>query len=260
VGRNNQKVKDDKTRCDYLSFTCPLTVATGGIIKVVSGVFFPLLKYLAGGKVKPAIFERKRIMCQFRSGKAIHNITTNEVSLKLMPCEDSHTKIGEYFHIPENDCTPLTQHSTSLEYIPCGGIDEWDKYRLIFGEGKPSWWQDEFTEQVIRDFQTDLKEYLKTKKLKWNGDLCLGNLTSTGELTTLTSDGYLYLRSLTSTGELTTLTSDGYLCLGNLTSTGELTTLTSGGYLYLRSLTSTGKLTIKAKAIFFNGKWHGGQA
>jgi hypothetical protein len=176
-------------------------------------------------------------MCHFRSGIAVLNITDNTIKVFILPNNDSHTECHKEYKIRDDASAGATKQ-TPLEYIPQGGLDEWDKYALIFDASKPNWWEEEHTIQAIRQFQQDIAKHIKSNQLSWNGYLNLSSLTALPENANIKAGGDLYLSSLRTLPENAKLEAGGDLDLRNLTALPENAKLEAGRYLDLSSLTA----------------------
>jgi len=178
-------------------------------------------------------------MCQFKSGIAIQ-VSESEVSVRVLPLNDSHTDIREKHKIPEDSMGGLSRFSTPVELIPTR-LDFEDKscWALVFDAGKPDWWVDCMTDQCIDQLlkaaKSDIEAIIGGQT--YEKDLYLGRLTSIPEGFNPTVGGDLFLNSLTSIPEGFNPTVGGSLLLYRLTSIPDGFNPTVGGCLLLYSLT-----------------------
>jgi len=143
-------------------------------------------------------------MCQYRSGKGVY-VDDEYIRLHTLPDNDSHTKICESSGIHEEDGSALRNKQTPLEYVPSNNADlrnpRGKDWKLIFDAGKPDWWTDAHTTDVIRQFCDVIDGDWNGNILKRSGYLDLRSLTAIPEGVTLSAGGYLDLRSLTAIPE-----------------------------------------------------------
>jgi len=179
-------------------------------------------------------------MCQFKSGIAI-KVSESEVSVRVLPLNDSHTDIREKYHISE-DNLGLSRFSTPVELVPTK-LDFEDKscWKFVFDAGKPDWrWVDcmidQCIDQLLKAAKSDIEAVMSGEKYK--KDLDLGRLTSIPIGFNPTVGGSLYLESLTSIPEGFNPIVGGRLYLESLTSIPEGFNPIVGGHLHLESLTS----------------------
>jgi len=186
-------------------------------------------------------------MCQFRSGEAMR-VDDSEVKVLFSEREDSHTANRTAHRIGEDGGTGgLSRFYTPVEFVPTGGLYEWDKYEFRFDAGRPDWWTDSHTASAARQCLAEVKSVLLTragkprKTLAWKGDLYLGSLTTVPEGFAPQAGGNLNLRSLVAAPEGFAPQAGGDLYLGSLTTVPEGFAPKAGGYLNLGSLTAVHK-------------------
>jgi len=178
-------------------------------------------------------------MCQFKSGIAIQ-VSESEVSVRVLPLNDSHTGIREKHHISE-DNLGLSRFSTPVELVPTK-LDFEDKscWKFVFDAGKPDWWVDCMTDQCIDQLlkaaKSDIEAVMSGEK--YEEALYLNSLTSIPDGFNPTVGGDLFLNSLTSIPDGFNPTVGRSLYLGSLTSIPDGFNPTVGGDLYLQSVTS----------------------
>ena len=173
-------------------------------------------------------------MCQHKSGVVIFNSTTGDIRVLASDVSDSHGVIRREHHVRDADGL-LDRYQTPVEAVPITDLRDIAGWEFRFDAGRPDWWQDSFTDRVLRHL------FNATQRL-WHDDM-------------LAPVGDLNLCSLTSLPEQCELKPGGALNLGSLTSLPEQCELKPGGDLYLGSLTSLPEqCEIGATRV-----WHGGE-
>ena len=130
-------------------------------------------------------------MCRFRSAVAVYQ-SESEVALKLLPGEDSHTKIREAFNIRDG-LGAAASRQTPVEFVPFGALDDLDAYEFIFDAGKPNWWTDAHTDSAVQQFRREVRGLLAEKTIEYDDDLYLNSVTTLPEGVSLEAGGEVYL-------------------------------------------------------------------
>ena len=102
-------------------------------------------------------------MCEFKSGVAVR-ISENEIVVRVLDGQDSHTEIREAFKIRDTG-SALDRFHTPLELRPVKSFDLTD-CKLVFDAGQPEWWTPAMTVQARRQLHAALVADLKATDRK----------------------------------------------------------------------------------------------